>query len=332
MGAAEELIGSEVGVMRSAKWITLALVAMLGFVAPAFARPLDVKKVPADVKWLIHIDVDALVASSVWKIADAQLQKNPELQTGIATVEMITGAKLPKDLHDITVLGKAFGPDAPVVLISATINKDQLLALLQGNVGYSVAKYGPHDVHSWDDKGKTMYGSFHTATQIVMGQDKDQVHAALDLLDGKTPCLKADAALASGAGAGIIAYIAGEGLAQLQDGLAKSPLVQQMETAWVSLGEAKDTLVLKATIAAKTALVAEQIRASVEGIKAFVTLAAANEKADPKLKAAASALQNLAAKAQDKQVSVEVRVPIAALKDMVENGLLNQKTDGAKGG
>ena len=64
------------------------------------------------------------------------------------------------------------------MLIGAKTDQDKIMGLLQLNPAYSSSKHGSYDVVSWEDKGKTLFGAFHGADQIVMSQSKDNVEAA----------------------------------------------------------------------------------------------------------------------------------------------------------
>jgi len=305
--------------MRWMRYMAVGVLAALCVVSRVRAEGLDAKTVPGDVKWLLHVDVDALGKTKTWGVLRPQIEKMGDFQTGVANVEMITGMKLPDDLHDVTVYGKAFVEDAAVVVIRATVDQQRLIGLLQGNPAYSSVKHGQRDVHTWDDKGKQVYGSFHGPGRVVMGRSEEAVKGALDSLDGKREGLKAESPLAAGTGAGILLYVAGDGLSELTPLQAKSALVRQVERAWVSLREQEADLVLKAAVTTKTPETAGQVRAAVEGVKAMVLLAAANENAGPWAKAATEALQKLSAKVEDRTVTGELRVAVDSIDGLLKN-------------
>ncbi|MGE5610511.1 MAG: hypothetical protein ACM359_14770 [Bacillota bacterium] len=303
--------------MRWVRSLTVGMMALALASSLARAAALDPKQVPADAKWVLHVDFDALKESSIGKLILKELEKKDEFQQGILNIELWAGVKLPQDLHDVTLYGKTFDNKTVVVLIRGTIEPAKITNLLQMVSQFNSTKHGERDVYSWQDKGKQLYGSLHGSTLIISGGSQENLDAALDLLDGKGEALKASSGLATGAAAGTLVYVAGDGLSELKQ--AKNPMVNQAETARLSLREQGDQLLLNAAVTAKTAQFAEQMRASLEGIKAMVTLAASNENADPKAKAVAAALQTLTAKSQDKTLNIECRVSTSSLVTLLQN-------------
>ena len=136
------------------------LVMTLIAAATAMADPFDAKTVPADAKWVVHIDVDAIAKSSFWPLIEQRINANPNAQAGIQKAEMITGANLPQDLHSITLYGLGFNEADGVILANANVNQQQLLVMLQGNPSFVSFPHGQHEILSWEDKGKTMHGAF----------------------------------------------------------------------------------------------------------------------------------------------------------------------------
>lgn len=293
--------------------MTLALAGSL-----AHAAAFDPKQVPADAKWVLNVDVDALKESNIGKLILKELEKKDEFQQGILNIQLWAGVTLPQDLHDVTLYGKAFDDSkAVVVLIRGTVEPAKITNLLQMVSQFNSTKHGDHDVYSWQDKGKQLYGSLHGTTLLISGGTQETIDAALDVLDGKGETLKPTSSLAVGAAAGTLVYVSGDGLADLKQ--ARNPMMNQAEAAHLSLREQGDQLQLNAAVTAKTAQFAEQMRTSLEGIKAMVTLAASNPNADPKAKAAAAALQTLTAKSQDKTLSIECRISTSSIVTLLQN-------------
>jgi hypothetical protein len=299
----------------------VGLVAVMGVASLVRGVAFDAKRVPAEAKWLLHVDMDALKASKIWQMLAPKLDANPGFNEAVQNVGMLTGFRFPQDLHDVTLFGQSFTEEAVVVLIHAEVDQAKVLTTLAMAEGYRSVKYGQHEVHAWQDKGKQLYGAFASAKVVAIGRSQENMEKAIDLVNGKGESIQAEGGLAAGAKASVIVYVAGEGLAQLRQAQgAKTPLLNDAEMAWVSLGEQEDSVVLRGAVGAKTPQTAEQMRASVEGIKAMVSLAAANENADPKAKAAATAMQNLTAKVREKTLNVEWRVPIDLIRSLINRG------------
>ncbi|MCY2950736.1 MAG: hypothetical protein NTU53_02015 [Planctomycetota bacterium] len=313
--------------MRWMKPVAMGVVVLLSAATFVRAAVLDGKRVPEDAKWLLHVDMDALRESKTWKtLLQGELEKNPGFQTTVQNVQVFTGFRFPQDLHDVTLYGKAFNEEAGVVVIHATVDSSVLLGQLALAPGYETFRHGDHDVHSWQDKGKQLYGSFQSTSVAVIGRSRENVQKAIDVLDGKAAGMKMGWGVTEGAKGTVLAYVGGSGLAELrQMQRVKTPLLNEAEMAWVSVGEQEGSLVLRAAVGTKTARAAEQMKALADGMKAMVALAAANENADAKAKAASAAMESLSTKVQEKTVSAELRVQLDTLRKLISLG-------GAKGG
>ena len=136
--------------------------AALALYLPALclAGALPAKQIPADAKWVLHLDMDAVAKSALWPAIQEKIDATPGAAAKLAEVETFAGMNLPEDLHSISLYGLSFEDDDAVVLLQAKANQQQLLNALQFNPAYTNEKYAGHEILSWDDKGKTKYGGF----------------------------------------------------------------------------------------------------------------------------------------------------------------------------
>jgi hypothetical protein len=296
----------------AARLSALLPAALLALSVPAIARadPLDAKMIPADARWVLHVDMDATRDTKLWAALDNQLTGNRDFQDGIGKIEQITGASFPRDLHDVTLYGRSSDDTAGVVIVHAKVNRQQIETLLKMNAAYDSKPYGEYQLLTWhdDDKNKTMFGTFRDDSTMIIAQSSDLVRSALDVLDDKSPCIKMDSPLAAGAKPQLMAFVAAAGLKDLKKaGEAPSPVVQQMQSAWISLTETDGTANLKASVVADTAENAEQMTHLLDGAKAIVSLTA-NNKDNPaaaKAKTLSSLLDKLTCKRDDKTITLD---------------------------
>ena len=136
-------------------WCKTALVASMFAVLPAVAMadPFDVKRVPADSKWLLHIDVDAARGTKIWDILSHKLAQDPNYAQKVEDVATISGMHFPEDVHDVTLFGKSAADDSGVVVLHGKIDRDKTTAALQANPSYASQSYGSYQIMSWDDNG-----------------------------------------------------------------------------------------------------------------------------------------------------------------------------------
>jgi|GEM_PF-3087897 len=306
-------------------WLKLffaSAVLGLGVGSSSIADPLDPAHVPGDSKWVVHVDMDAVRKSGIWKPVYDRLQQNPQFLKQVQDVEAVFNARFPEDLHDVTLAGAAFGDKAGVVLVHATVDRKQVERMLSTNPSYASEPRGNHAVLTWDDKGQTNYGGFVSDDQFIIGQSKDRVAAVFDTLDGKAAALKPDATLVKGTQNGLLIYVAGDELAKLRQAqIAKSPLLTQMQSAWITLNQEKDNLVLHLNVNATDAATADKMKQAAEGGRAMLALAAGEPEADPKLKLLADFVASAQLAVKESSVTVSITVPQTTITDLLDKNL-----------
>lgn len=304
--------------------LTMGLIAATSTFA--MADPFDAKAVPAEAKWVVHIDVDAVAKSAFWPLIEQRINANANMQAGIQKAEMITGANLPQDLHSITFYGLGFDEADGVIVAKAHINQQQLLAMLQGNPSFMSFPHGEHEIVSWEDKGTIKHGAFFSADCIVTSQAKENVEKALDILDGKGDTLKADSVMAqpagagAGAGAGVVAGIGSDAVAELakKPENKNNPVFTNVTSAWITLAEQDQNVTLKGTFGAADPTKAQQLKTTAEGFKALGMMLASNENANPKLKMVAPLLPPLEITSQGANVMINWTVPFTQIQTLAE--------------
>jgi hypothetical protein len=282
------------------------------------ADPLDTKMIPADARWVVHVDMDAARDTKLWAAVDDQLTGNRDFQNGIGKVEQITGASFPRDLNDVTLYGRSSDDAAGVVIVHAHVNRQQIETLLKMNLAYESKPYGDYQLLTWhdDDKNKTMFGTFRDDSTMIIARSADLVRFALDVMDGKSPSIKVDSPLAAGAKPQLLAFVAASSLKDLKKpGEDQSPVIQQMQSAWISLTETNGNADLKASVVADTAQNAEQLTHLLDGVKAFVaiqanTKAGNDSPAQIKAKTLSSLLEKLTCKRDDKTITLDWTIAV----------------------
>ena len=302
--------------MRPMNAALLAAVTALTTAGAAHADPFDPTRVPADAKYVIHIDVDAIRPTQLWKAADDKLAGNEAFGAKMGQFEMASGMHFPNDLHDVTVYGAAAGDGAAVTVVHAKMSKDQLTAALQFANNYGNEIFGKYEILTWNDNGDPKAAAFHDDSTFVIAATADHVKAALDTMDAKAARAPADSPLFAGAvkpAAGqppTLVYLATLDLAGLaKPGETPNLMVKQIDSGFVTLterpaaattnpsaggaptGAAAADAVVKLTVRAKSPEAAQQLQTMAGGLKAFVGMQAANQAADPRLAFAATVLK-----------------------------------------
>ena len=180
----------------------LSLFAVLSVSVSAWAGPLQKEAVSADAKWVVHLDVEGLIASDVGQAVLALARdKDPGLDTKIAAIAEKIGADPLKDLKGITLYGTAFDGKDGVAVIRASVNQEKLLGLLAANESHKEITVGERKAHQWVEKKRgpgddgVRVGAFFGDDTVVIARSVEALTKALDVLDGKQSSLAADSAL-----------------------------------------------------------------------------------------------------------------------------------------
>lgn len=302
------------------KRVMLAAVVGLGGLlvgSRAMAEPFQAKQVPAAAQWVLHIDADALMKSAAWPMVQERLNRNQGISQKMSEIEIATGIAIPDDFHSVTIYGMGFEEgDAVVLLQISNINQAHITQLLQMNQGFASEQYNGHDLLSWDDNGKTKYGSFFGADRVVVGDQKQNVQKAVDALDGKGEAFVSPTTQpASGSVLALLASASVEPLARKDP---KNPVLKQMRSVWFTLSQSQQSVTLHGSAAAKDEKSAQQLKTMAEGLKALATMMAANENADARLKLIAPLLPGASASCEGANVLVNWTASIDELKALGE--------------
>ena len=298
---------------RTFRSVAIALAALAASAAVAHADPFDPARVPADAKYVLHVDMDALRPTQLWHVLDDQLVGNEQAGALIGKLELGLGMKFPRDVHDITVYGHDVGEANAVTVLHAKMNRGQFTAALGTLPNAGTDPYGKYDLLSFDDEqGRSVVAAFHDDGTLLFTQSPELMKAALDVLDGKAEHAGPTSPLVSGATAGAstrptgkpLVYVAVADPATLIKGggppLAKevaggSAIVTErpVSTTRPVDGPADAEAAVHLSVAAKTADAARQLQNAAAGVRVLVMGAASGNAANPGLALAASALRTL---------------------------------------
>jgi Spy/CpxP family protein refolding chaperone len=286
-----------------------------GLAAVSTAEPLNPKDVPAKANWVAHVDVDAMRDSLVVKNAWQKLvAAHKDAEKHVDKLRDATGMDLRSDLHGITAFGPQAGQHTGVLIVHAKFDSKLLLEKAAKAPDHKVVKYGSHDLHSWTDKH---HGKPHTALGVIYQPDVlvfsdciDQLKAAVDVLDGKSPALAGDSPLARRVPAGATVLFRAIGLAQAN--LGKCPFAKQLDSIRVTAGENNGQSFFRARVAVVSEEVANQMKAVVEGGKALALLRAGSDEQAKKI------IDGLKISVQDKSLALQFSAPAGDIWQMIQ--------------
>lgn len=255
--------------------------AILAFVGQASAAPVDLKDVPADAKWLVHVDVDAIRQSTVvQKMWPKAMEMHPDAQKRIEKLLAETGMDIRKDLHGVTLYGKQLGKHEGVAIVRAKCEPKLLLEKAAAAPDHKVVEYGDYRIQTWTPKGcpkaKTAAGVFFKPDVLVFAKTADEVKAALDVLTGKTACAAKGSALDGRAFPGTTVLMRATGFADI-DAPEKHKCVKQIKSLRVAMGENEGKSFFRARAEMDNEETAKQVTAIIEGGLAMAKLHTADK-------------------------------------------------------
>ena len=174
-----------------------------------------------------------------------------------------------------------------------------------------------------------MSGAFLADDVLVLGRTSADVGRMLDLAAGREKPAAAEGLLAGAAdGTELMAYLAANGLAELQRKHPVSPLISQVTSARVSLAERGDDVTLRAVLNATSPDIAKQVKGAMEGFKALMGLAALDDDGDDDAKALAEISQRATLAVEGSTVTLDLPMPVARVRDLIEGDEEKKATSG----
>lgn len=294
--------------------VGMALVLALGLDAVAQAAPLDLKQVPADAKWLVSVDVDAMRASTVvqnaWKKC---LEMHPQAKH-MGMVKSFIGMDPCTDLHGITMYGKELGKHTGVMILSAKMDRKPLTKLAERAPDHKMVKHGDYEIHSWTAKhhgqSKPGAGAFYK-DGIVFASSVEELKAALDLLGGKGSSVSADSPLGGRVLPGTTVLMRVTGVAKAASP-GKCPVLKQMESARFAMGEYNGQSFFRAKAVMTNTEVVGLVKAVLDGGRALAVLHTRDDAQGKKM------VDALKVTTEEKTLRISWSAPAADVWDMIQ--------------
>jgi hypothetical protein len=314
----------------------LILSCVVALAGNARAGGVDPTYVPPDAKWVVHVNVDALVKSNLWSMINTQFQLLPDPQRSAAgspsgagqlksdkikAVSDALGMRLPDDLHGLTLVGRSFDPEEAVLIVKANVDRDRVIGMAKLNPQYHSTLY--KNVEVGDVEGLSW--AFLADGVVVLGQRVEQIEGAIDAVQrakngaATTPSgLLTNSALSENAPVMVCAAV--QDLQALQQQKDLSPILAPVTNVYASIAERQEDLVLNVVLYIKTDEAARQVRGALEGVRALGILAASNKQDSP-LKTMTELAQRSTVTVDRQTVTVEWPVALSAVQPLIDHAL-----------
>lgn len=265
--------------------LTLAVAALLAVTALASAESFNAKRIPADVAWMAHADIQGAVQSNIGKLVIEGL-KARGLDRRLASLKSLLNLDPLNDFHSITLFGTGYAPQDAVAIVQMGAETGKLKDMARMAEDYQLSRYGKYEIHSWMEKhgphpGHRKYAGVWPSdmldqTLLVFADTKKQVTDTIDLIEGRGNPLGngGKQALADRPGKGSMLFIAGNDLSKAAANHPHSPMMANMQDLVFDIGEANGTVYMSASVVTVSTQAATQLHQLIQGTLAMVQLSA----------------------------------------------------------
>ena len=258
----------------------LAVTCISPVVSPVRADGLDKSHVPASARAVVHIDVEALVAS---QIARKVQELNPEanVQFDLGQVQpMLAGIRPLQEVRSVTLFcadpkSQKFG-----AIVHCTDKVDALLDMAMAVDGYELAPIDNWQVHSWSNDGQRVYGAVvpignSKERLVLLANDTKAMGEGMAVLQGRGQSLAQGALGQLGVAPerGTIVFAASnEPLSQLGEIDPSSPVARLVQGFVLQAGEAQGRIFANVSLATAEPRDAQRVQHVLQGLAALASL------------------------------------------------------------
>jgi hypothetical protein len=318
----------------------------LCLVSPLLAGPLDAAKVPADAKWVLHVDMEKLVAS---KVGNAILEEGNKqgLDIGLAMIKAAVGVDLVKDIKNGTAFGTKFGDESGAVAIQGTLDKEKILKALKLNPTFKEDKYGAVATYQWTEEAKDgkpaqdRFGAFVGDDTAAIATSAAQLKLVIDVLGGKAAGLAKVPAFDKSAF--LVAFVTDLPSAARKP---EEAFLKKFAGAQASIGENENSLWAAVAVTAKDEATAADLKQVADALPAIVRLIQPGATAGPgEVKIAATTLpeglnspeaiavlKSLKVSQAGMTVSVEGSLPVKDVIKLIQEAVKKKPASAPAGG
>jgi len=309
---------------RTSSMIGSVLPALaLTFLLPTTALPgeLDKTFVAADAEWVVHVDVEAALASNMAKALEGAWDSDE-----FAEVQQELGLDPRKDIASITLYGSAAGAEEPVIVAVGDERLEQALERLAGKAHRGSVENGGISIDRWSESADD-HDAMYTYVAKRPGSSKRvliasptaaQVARGVRVLRGDEGNLGADSALVkeSPSHGSFIYVAASEGFSRLADVDPTSQVAGLVDSAVVEAGESGELTFVRVTVGTNSEQDSRQIATIVQGGVALVSLVAQSE---PDVAPLVPLVQGLVVRTDGPRVTLRFQQPTSELLELLKN-------------
>jgi len=302
--------------LRPCQSLMLAAACVLGLSSQATAESLNAAHVPADAKWVMHVDFDALQETAL--AGKMREKKSDDIEKAEQKFQEKFGVDLREGLNGVTAFGSTFEAHTGTMIVLAEYDMKKVQKEIRSKDKVKSTKIGGHpafvitrsknDHHEaqhadrgqrdqarnkspredrTNDRGRsgprmgqpeTMVVVLVDGKQVILSSSEELADQAVALLNGKTKSLQgADSPLTAKVPQGSVFYGAATDLQSISQRDGFFPILQQHQRITYAVGENNGEAFKDVTLVANSEQVAGQVKNTIDGLMAFAKLWVGNE-------------------------------------------------------
>lgn len=265
--------------MRSVLMMFAGLALMMAPLSTS-AAPLDPAHLPADAKWVLHMDFEAFGNTL---IAERIREKKPGWVAAAGEwMNTRYGIDLKKDLYGLTMFSDTYEAHSGVGILFADYDMDKIRKDLRDKPGISTTEWQGNMLYTVKKRelAKPMTIVLREdSQQVVFASSPERAKAAVMLLNGKGKSLKGkDSPLVGDVPQGSVAYGAAIELQRIARRDGVFPILRQHEQVKYSVGNDGEYVFENVELVGASEEVAQEMKTCLDGAVAFLNLWAADSK------------------------------------------------------
>ena len=295
----------------------LLLSLPLLFASGSIGDQLRKDRLPADVDFVMHLDLEGLKATELWKLAQQGGELHAELDE-LKEVEQRFGLNPLTDVRAVTLYKVEQEEDPTVVLLSTSAKVDAALEKLRSERGYQRLSEGKIELHTWREKDQDdekvfayLHGSGDERVVVLASKRASALHAARVLRGEEASLARAGNGLLVTPAAGSFLYMSAASLSSLDEFAPASHVLGLAQGLQFDVGEAGGLLKAHLGLAAADADKAFHLSNTVNGLISLAYLAG------QELGEALELLSGLKVRAQGTKVTMDFEFELDRLVEIL---------------
>ena len=277
--------------------IAYSFVVALGVVTtpPTAAAPLDPARIPADAKWVIHVDYEALSGS---ELMETFRDKRPKLANRARRwMQERYGIDPREDLKGLTLFSDTYKSHSGAAILRASYDRAKVESDVLSKPKVKTTKWQDYTLYTWevrkhgkrrqkekprsdgqstdrnlraDNNRRTVTAALLDSETVVFAPSEDRAKSVVEFLQDEKSSLEGEESrLVASVPDGAIIYGAAIDLQSISRHERPFPILQQHEYAMWAVGERNGEVFEELTLDARNEETARQMETILEGLVAL---------------------------------------------------------------